>query len=244
MQSRGRDTRISSAVQLRQAYNAAYGERELAQLLSYYTWVFSLLPLSGSERFLDVACGEGQLVAIAREYGLLAYGVDISDRAIKSANSILENDDVFVADGERLPFSDESFDLIANLGSLEHYLHPDYGISEIARVLHRDGIACIVLPNSYSLLENIWTVMKTGDVGDQNQPVERYATRLEWVRLLSGNGLSVYKTLSYNLTVPHNRADWLWYLRHPKKLLWLAASLFVPHNLSGCFLFLCHRQPS
>jgi SAM-dependent methyltransferase len=244
MQSRDRDVNIRSASQLRQAYNSAYGERELSQLVSYYSWIFSLLPISEVDRFLDVACGEGYLVAIARQYDLLAYGIDISDRVVGSTSSNLEENDVFVADGERLPFSNESFDLVTNLGSLEHYLHPEYGISEIARVLHRDGVACVVLPNSYSLLENVWTVMRTGDVGDQNQPVERYATRAEWTRLLSRNGLNVYKTYSYNLAIPRNRADWIWYFKHPRKLLWLAASLFVPHNLSSCFLFLCYKRPS
>jgi len=239
MRIRSRNRSIRATEELRSAYNTLYKHSELTQMESYYAWIFSLLAPTPGKRFLDVACGQGGLMQVAKKKGIRVYGVDLSDIAVRSANIRLGATLAVVADGEALPFPDNTFEFVTNLGSIEHYLHPDRGIAEIARVLSPTGTACILLPNSYSLLENIWRVLLTGDVGDQGQPVERYATRAQWERMLFENGLDVYKTVRYNFPFPRTIRDCWWYLKHPRKLLWLAASLFVPLNLSGCFAFLC-----
>jgi len=234
-----RNCSIYTTEELRLAYNALYEHSELTQMESYYLWIFALLSPTPGERFLDVACGRGGLMQVAKEKGYRIYGVDLSDVAVRSANIRLGSTLAIVADGEALPFPNNTFKFVTSLGSIEHYLHPDRGIAEIARVLSPTGKACILLPNSYSLLENIWRVLLTGDIGDQGQPIERYATRRQWERMLVENGLEIYKVIRYNFPFPRTKRDWWWYLKHPRKLLWLAISLFVPFNLSSCFVFLC-----
>lgn len=217
-------------------------EREgLTQLPSYYLWALSLLSPTPQGRLLDISCGRGVLLQVARDRGLCSYGVDLSDRAVRETNARLGATLAVVADAESLPFPDRAFEFVANLGSVEHYLRPERGIVEMARVLSAEGKALVLVPNSYSLLENIWQVFLSGDVGDQGQPMERYATRAQWEQLLADNGLSVRRTVRYNLTVPRTWSDLWWYVQRPRKLLWLLASLFVPLNLSGCFAFLCDR---
>ena len=242
MQERTRVDPIRSSDELRAAYNAIYESKGIAQLTSFYKWIFSLLAPESGKRFLDISCGSGALVAEARCRGLYAYGVDLSDKAVHDANAVLGTTCAAVGDAESLPFAGDAFDFVTNIGSIEHYLHPERGVAEIARVLNAEGQACILLPNSYSLLENVWTVMRTGDVGDQGQPIERYATRVQWEKLLCDNGLSVCRTVRYNLAIPRAWSDWIWYVKRPRKLLWLLASLFVPLNLSGCFVFLCKKR--
>jgi SAM-dependent methyltransferase len=233
---------MRSTRELRAAYDAIYEDQGIAQLESFYEWVLSLLEPEVGKSLLDVSCGSGALVAKAKARGLEARGIDLSERAVRDANTRLGPSHVVVGDAELLPFADGAFDYISNIGSIEHYLNPDRGVAETARVLDARGKACILLPNSYSLLENVWTVLWTGTMGDQGQPIERYATRLEWERLLVENGLQVYRTVRYNLTVPRNWSDWLRCLSRPRKLMWLFVSMFVPFNLSNCFVYLCRKK--
>jgi len=242
MQTRFRTRPIRSTEELRAAYNASHDGEELLQITSFYLWIFSFLSPRPGSKFLDISCGRGSLLRLAQRRGLAVYGVDLSDKAVRRANDMLGARRVVVADAEHLPFGDDEFQYVTNIGSIEHYLHPEQGVAEIVRVLDPAGIACILLPNSYSLLENIWTVWRTGDVGDQRQPMERYATRAQWERLLTDQGLIIYKTGRYNMPVPHVFSDWGWYLRRPRRLLWLLAAGFVPFNLSGCFVFLCKKR--
>lgn len=242
MQERFRTEPVRSTGELRAAYDGLHKGSGLTQLTSFYIWALSLLSPKSGTRLLDISCGSGVLLQAGQSRGLGAYGVDLSDRAVVETNTRLRATRAVVADAEALPFAEGAFEFVTNLGSIEHYLHPERGVAEIARVLSAEGRACVLLPNSYSLLENIWTVLLTGDVGDQGQPVERYATRAEWERMLTENGLSVYRTARYNLAFPCTLPDWWWYIRRPRRLLWLVASLCVPLNLSGCFAFLCRKR--
>jgi len=242
VEERFRTEPARSTGELRAAYNALHKGGALTQLTSFYIWVLSLLSPKAGSRLLDISCGSGVLLQAGESRGLRAYGVDLSDRAVLETNTRLRANRAVVADAEALPFPEGAFEFVTNLGSIEHYLHPERGAAEIARVLSAEGRACVLLPNSYSLLENVWSVLRTGEVGDQGQPVERYATRAEWERMLAENGLSVYKTAGYNLAFPRTLPDWWWYIRRPRRVLWLVASLCVPLNLSGCFAFLCRKR--
>ena len=232
---------IASLQDSRSAYDAIYAERGIRQLDSFYAWLLRLLRPEEGKKLLDVSCGEGHLLRIGARYGLGLYGLDISDAAISIARQNIPSAELAVGDAEDLPFPDDCFDYVTNIGSLEHYLHPDKGVREMARILKRAGKACILLPNSFGLTWNILSVWRTGDISDDGQPIQRYATRKEWQELLEGNGLSVYKTLKYEREFPRTIGDAWWYIRHPKKLLHLALSPLIPLNLASCFVFLCRK---
>jgi len=51
---------------------------------------------------------------------------------------------------EKMPFDDESFDIVVCLEMLEHVLYPSRVIDELARVLKRDGIMILSMPNEYN----------------------------------------------------------------------------------------------
>jgi len=127
------------------------------------------------------------------------------------------------------------------LGSLEHYLHPDEGVREISRVLKKDGLACILLPNLFGLLGNVKHVWETGNIFDDGQPIARYATRNEWSVLLERNGLVPHRVLRYEREFPRTLSDLAWFLRHPSKILRLIVMFLIPLNLANNFVFLCVR---
>ncbi|MBN2002118.1 MAG: class I SAM-dependent methyltransferase [Anaerolineae bacterium] len=223
-----------------QAYNTLYSERSLQHLDGYYQWLIRLLKPRPGSRLLDISCGEGALVYWAKKLGLNAWGVDFAPVAVRKAYDQVAAARLVVADGQRIPLAAASFENITSIGSLEHYEDPEQGMREIARLLTPSGKACVLLPNAFGLLWNIKWVWKTGDVNDDGQPLQRYATINEWQRMLTRNGLRVLKIVPHQRALPGSLQDWLWYVKQPHKLLtaWLGKWI-IPRSLASTLVYIC-----
>jgi len=197
-------------------------------------------PQSGST-LLDVACGAGALVRFAKEAGLHPVGIDISVAAARIARNRVSGA-IAVGAGECLPFASASFDYVTNLGSLEHFIEPLLGVKEMTRVLKPGGKAFILVPNTFSLLTNIWIAFRTGRTVVDEQPIQRYGARADWEALIQAGGLKVKRVLKYERSWPRMFCDWFYYLKQPKELLRLLVAPFIPLNLAFCFLFVCERS--
>jgi ubiquinone/menaquinone biosynthesis C-methylase UbiE len=223
-----------------QAYAAIYRGDGILLRDSFYLWLVGLLKPQPGRQLLDISCGEGRLVVLAAGAGLDAIGLDFAIDGVLKGRGQAPASGWAVGDGECLPIVARSVDYVTHIGSLEHYLHPERGVQEISRVLKPEGKACILLPNAFGLLGNIRHVWSTGEIFDDGQPLQRYATHETWSTLLSRNGLRILKTIGYGeIERPRTAADWRWLLRRPRKILRLAISGFIPLNLSNHFVFLC-----
>ena len=229
----------------RRVYDEIYEGSEIHQMDSFFIWVCSLLQVNAGSLVLDVSTGRGQMVEFARRRQAHAFGLDFSMVACRLAASRSPRA-ILCSDGQRLPFPDGTFDVVTNLGSLEHFERMDFGVQEMARVLKSDGIACLTVPNTFGLRWNVNVAWKTGDVDDDGQPLQRYGTRLQWQRLLESNGLSVVKVLGYEheRAFPRTRHDLKTYLMHPKRLVSLLFVPLIPVNAAGQFVFVCERARS
>ena len=210
---------------------------------AFYQWVLDKLGPQPGQRLLDVGCGEGLLVKFARQRGLQAFGIDLSPVGAKIAHRTAAEGVIALVDGERMSFPEGSFDFAANVGSLEHFIHPQAGVHEMCRVLRPGGLAALVLPNSYYLADILWHVWRTGYSVSHNQPLERFATFREWWEFLEEGGLEVVRGYKYNFRFPRSASDWQWYRQHPRKLLYLLLAPVTPFNLSYHFLYICRRRP-
>jgi ubiquinone/menaquinone biosynthesis C-methylase UbiE len=94
------------------------------------------------KRMLDVGCGVGNWSLPFKEK---AVGVDISAEAVKICRS--KGLDARKFDGERLPFKDASFDLIICHHVLEHAKRPKRLLSEMRRVLQKEGTLILTVPH-------------------------------------------------------------------------------------------------
>lgn len=222
-----------------QAYDTLYFERGIRQRDSFYLWFLEQVPHNGRGRLLDVSCGEGAFLGVARRAGLEAVGADFSWVAVRKARRV--SSPVALANAQRLPFADSSFDYVTNIGSLEHYFDPAAGVREMARVLRPDGVAVVLLPNTFGLLGNIWYVLRHGEIFDDGQPLQRYATRASWQRLLQANGLVPARVVRYEREAPRTVHDLLWLLRRPWKIGRLLVAPLIPVNLSNILVFVCHK---
>mgnify|MGYP005852857245 CR=1 FL=1 len=222
---------------LRSAYDDLYRERPIRHSDSFYLWILKLLKPKAGLTLLDIACGQGRLVELAISQGVNAFGSDISYQALHANPGLHQH--LFVCDGQTLPFPDRSFDYITNIGSLEHYIDPNAGAQEMRRVLKPQGLACILLPNTFGLFSTVLYAMHHGRLADDGQPIQRYGTRHAWQTLLENAGLKVIKTHKYECEWPTVLSDWNRYLSHPKALIRLILTPLLPLNLANSFVFLC-----
>jgi ubiquinone/menaquinone biosynthesis C-methylase UbiE len=233
---------VGEAATNRAAYDLIYrNETMLLQHDSFFAWAIELLNPRPGGLLLDVCCGTGQSLAVARQYGLRSVGIDFSHVAVQHA---ARRSSAAVADAEILPLASASVDHILNLGSLEHLEHMACCVREMARVLKPDGTCCIMVPNTFGLFWTIWYAEMTGEVFDDGQPLQRYGTAQQWRRLLETNGLHVVEALPYELPPPRTWQQWATYLRKPKRY-WpkLLSKYYLSVNLASMLVFRCAHPP-
>jgi len=112
--------------------------------------MLDLLAIHPRDKVLDVGCGSGVLLSrLAATYGIEGVGVDISPSSLKTASlEDLHLNRYSLADGESLPFEDESFDYVLSFDLLEHLPEPEKCIREMDRVLKPGGVLLIYVVSS------------------------------------------------------------------------------------------------
>ena len=93
---------------------------------------FRAIDLPKDAKILDAGCGTGKLASFWLNEGYDALGVDISDVALSITNK--KGVKTVKADILRLPFEDNSFDLVYSDGLLEHFIDPEPVLAELFRV--------------------------------------------------------------------------------------------------------------
>jgi len=226
------------------AYDGLYAGHGIDNPVRHLEHLLDLIDARPGQRLLDVACGEAGLVRVARARGLTAQGVDLSPVALAAGRrGGLPTGVLAVADGQALPFPDRCFDRVTNIGSLEHYADPLAGVAEMARVLAPGGRAAILVPNTFGLRWSVLHAWRHGDVHDDGQPIQRYATRGQWQRLLEAGGLIVERVVgSENQDdLPASGRDIGVLLRHPSRLL-IPLARWVPVDMASMLIFVCGRR--
>lgn len=231
---------VQDSMGLQDAYEGIYSGRPIRHTDSLYRWILNLLRPQPGRALLDIACGQGRLPQLAAQRGLRAYGMDLSAHAVMAGRG--RGAQLTVANGQQLPYQDASFDYVTSVGSLEHYVDPVEGVEEIGRVLASTGLACILVPNIYSLLGNVLHAWHTGRTADDGQPIQRFAARYEWQDLLQDHGLVVMRTHKYECEPPTSLRDMVGYLQRPKALVRLLVTPVLPLNLSNSFVYICAKR--
>lgn len=93
---------------------------------------------------LEVGCGRGGGLSYINRYfkPKSVTGIDLNNKAVKFCNAFYssEGNNRFVqADAQKLPFDNESFDVLINVESSHRYPEPEKFFSEVKRVLKPGG---------------------------------------------------------------------------------------------------------
>jgi SAM-dependent methyltransferase len=102
-----------------------------------YVFVHSRLGVGPDDRLLDVACGSGLALELARMRGAECAGIDASHRLVEIARLRNPTSDVRVGDMHELPWEDERFDVATSFRGIWGTT-PD-ALAEVRRVLRRGG---------------------------------------------------------------------------------------------------------
>jgi SAM-dependent methyltransferase len=102
------------------------------------------VPLEG-RRILDVGCGVGMYVRAFSQFSPHVYGVDIDLERVSRANILVPH--VSVAPAERLPFPDDTFDVVLLHEVIEHVDDDAQALAEACRVTRPGGHTIIFAPN-------------------------------------------------------------------------------------------------
>src|SRR5438046_295150 len=90
-------------------------------------------------RLLDVGCGDGILGHFVSDRVEKLYGVDIDTRELAKAKKNKFTTALVNIDTQKLPFRRDFFNVVTCLDVLEHVKDPAVLLSEICRVLKKDG---------------------------------------------------------------------------------------------------------
>jgi SAM-dependent methyltransferase len=99
-----------------------------------------------SMSWLDIGCGKGELLRLGRPEVASIAGCDVSTAMLDLCPDIASRP---MTDPDRLPFPDQSFDLLTAV-CVYHHVAPDGRAAltgEAARVLRRDGVFAVIEHN-------------------------------------------------------------------------------------------------
>jgi SAM-dependent methyltransferase len=115
---------------------------------------------------LEVGCGAAVDLARFARGGAVTTGVDLAPSAIALARTNFEQQGLpgrfEVADGEQLPFADDSFDCVYAHGVVQYTANPRRLVEECRRVLKPGGQAVFQVYNRVSWLNALSKLMKVG----------------------------------------------------------------------------------
>lgn len=97
-------------------------------------------------RLLDVGCGEGTFLELAKDRGWLIEGTEISRYAADRVSARL-GCPIFCGDLGEAGYPDNHFDVATAWHVLEHMADPQKCLRDILRVLKPDGILILAVPN-------------------------------------------------------------------------------------------------
>jgi 2-polyprenyl-3-methyl-5-hydroxy-6-metoxy-1,4-benzoquinol methylase len=99
-----------------------------------------------SNKLLDVGCGQGNFLKLARDYGWRVNGVELA-RSACEYGKVNFNLDILNTGIEEAHFKENSFDVITLWNVLDHLRNPLEMLKEAYRILEPDGILIIRVPN-------------------------------------------------------------------------------------------------
>ncbi len=109
--------------------------------------IYPYLKRSKGIKLLDIACGTGTYLEIAKKSGADTVGCDISENMVCICKK-KGFDNVFVNDYHMLPFKDDTFDLILCINAIHYSENPKEVLNEMNRVLTKDGTILFTYFNS------------------------------------------------------------------------------------------------
>ncbi len=119
--------------------------------LEHMSRYFAARRFCKGKKVLDVACGEGYGSKILSETAESVLGIDISKEAVDNAKAAYQSGNLkfSVLDALCLENLEQSFDLVTAFEMIEHIEMQDEFLSQVRKVLKKDGIFMVSTPDKF-----------------------------------------------------------------------------------------------
>jgi len=110
----------------------------------------SLLDIQSDDMVIDVGCGTGFATEGLLQHVETVYGIDQSPHQLQRAYEKFGRRGAVrfaLADAERLPYADDTFDIVWSSGSIEYWPNPVETLRELKRVGKPGGSVLVVGPD-------------------------------------------------------------------------------------------------
>ena len=183
---------LPSPEKIREMFSQLYtsGEGSVAELKSYYaftyqdspsnplvqqyeTWLDRIERHRSPGRLLDIGCGTGLFLAVARRRGWEPFGIDESAEATSYARDHFGLD-VWVGEFSAFAAEDRQFDAITGWDIIEHARDPVGLLRAIQRSLAPGAICGLSTPNERNILDPIAGTLYGLTAGRLKAPLEKF----------------------------------------------------------------------
>ena len=112
------------------------------------------------KNILDVGCASGRMANEISKFFPQSRitAVDVYRKAIEFGQKAYPQINFKVADAHKLPFKSNSFDLVITYEVIEHLAHPLKALTEMKRVMKKNGNAIIVMDSGSVLFRIVWWI--------------------------------------------------------------------------------------
>ncbi len=111
-------------------------------------WIKKVIPHIEGEKILEISFGSGYLMTQYGSSKYEIYGIDYNEKMLEiTSNKIAKKNidaQLYQANVEKLPFPDNTFDTIINTMAFTGYPNGEKAMSEIKRVLKKNGKLLLV----------------------------------------------------------------------------------------------------
>ncbi|MFA6023265.1 MAG: class I SAM-dependent methyltransferase [Candidatus Pacearchaeota archaeon] len=102
-----------------------------------------------SKKSLDIGSNYGHITEFLKEKGYDSYGLEVQKKLVEYTNKNGKAKYKY-GSAEKMPFKNNTFDVITCLATLEHFIDRSKAMKEINRVLKEDGKVIFTVPNTWS----------------------------------------------------------------------------------------------
>lgn len=136
-------------------------------------WIKKIIPHIQGDKILEVSFGSGYLMTQYASDNYEIYGIDYNEKMLEITTNKMKkiniNAQLSLANVEKLPFQNNTFDTVINTMAFTGYPNGEKAMSELKRVLKKDGILLLVdfdYPNNRNrfgcMMVRLWE--KFGDI--------------------------------------------------------------------------------
>lgn len=181
---------------LHELYNTANNEWLAYGALNIHILEKYIDDLDG-KYILDIGCGGGHTLEIARREGMIPFGIELNHNRVKYVQNTWGIENVFNQDikGFAQHF-DGTLDIVIMSHVLEHIADPIPFIKNVCRVMHKESICLVSVPNYDSAVRRVFRRKWNGLV--VNQHIWHFNSH-SLSKLLDKGGLEVIGTEYHQL---------------------------------------------